>query len=129
MKAKLSISVAALALGAVALGPASIATAKDGDVRRAGTCTGNSTSKIKLSHENGRIEVEFEVDQNRNGVVWNVGIRDNGDQVFVGRARTAPPSGSFEVNRVIANRAGPDRVVARAVNPASGETCRAVATI
>ena len=28
-----------------------------------GRCTGASTAKIKLSEENGRIEIEFEVDQ------------------------------------------------------------------
>jgi hypothetical protein len=129
MKKTTALPLAVLALAACVLGPASAASAKDGDVRRAGTCTGASESKIKLSPENGRIEVEFEVDQNRNGVNWNVALRDNGVKVFGGTARTAPPSGSFEVRRVIANQAGSDRVVGTARNPATGETCRAVATI
>ena len=44
--------------------PAGVA-AKDGDVIREGNCTGRSDWKLKLSPENGRIEVEFEVDQQR----------------------------------------------------------------
>jgi hypothetical protein len=127
MTKRLAIPMTVLALAA--LGPASVASAKDTDIRRAGTCTGASSSKIKLSPENGRIEVEFEVDQNRNGVRWGVGIWDNNVPVFAGRATTTAPSGSFEVNRVIVNRAGSDRVVAKATNPATGEVCRATATI
>ena len=55
--------------------------AKDGDVRVRGTCTKASTSKLKLSDEDGRIEVEFEVDQNRNGVRWNVVLLQNGKRI------------------------------------------------
>ena len=51
---------------------------KDGDVFVRGTCTGVTTSKLKLSEEDGRIEVEFEVDQNRSGVRWNVSLFQNG---------------------------------------------------
>jgi hypothetical protein len=60
---------------------------------------------------------------------WNVAIADNGVRVFAGTARTAPPSGSFEVRRLIPDRAGLDHVVARAHNPAGGEVCRAAGTI
>ena len=64
-----------------------------------GTCTANSSAKIKLSPENGRIETEFEVDQNRNGVTWNVVLRRNGNVVVRTTATTRAPSGSFELRR------------------------------
>ena len=54
----------------------SAASAKDGDVLVRGTCTGPSSAKLKLSPEDGRIEVEFEVDQNRVGVRWQVVLRN-----------------------------------------------------
>ena len=87
---KISLLVASMAaLSLLALSAAPAAVAKDGDILRRGVCTGASTSKIKLSEENGRIEVEFEVDQNRNGVRWNVVIRQNGRSVAQPRARHA----------------------------------------
>ncbi|MCB0872902.1 MAG: hypothetical protein H6531_08870 [Actinobacteria bacterium] len=120
-------TAAAIALGiAAAVALPSVAAAKSGDVRRAGTCNTSATSKLKLSPENGRIEVEFEVDQNRRGVRWRVVVTRNGARVFRGVRVTGGPSGSFTVRRVIGNRPGRDRVVARAVNPA-GKVCRAVA--
>jgi hypothetical protein len=100
-----------------------------GDVRATGRCSLSSTSKIKLSPDNGRIETEFEVDQNRNGVTWNVSISDNGVLVAKGQATTTAPSGSFEFRRLIPNRAGTDKVTARAKNPATGETCSATASL
>jgi hypothetical protein len=41
------------------------AFAKDGDVIRTGDCSGRADWKLKVSPENGRWEVEFEVDSNR----------------------------------------------------------------
>jgi hypothetical protein len=120
----LTAFVAAAGLLAVAGAPAAVA--KDGDVLRAGTCTGSSTSKIKLSEENGRIEVEFEVDQNRNGVRWNVVIRQAGGRAWRFVRLTRGPSGSFEARIVAPNRAGTDTFVATATR--SGETCRARAS-
>ena len=64
-----------------------VASAKDGDVRVAGKCTRASVSKLKLSPENGRIEVELEVDQNRNGVRWVVSLSQNGRKVFARHPR------------------------------------------
>jgi hypothetical protein len=116
------VSVAALAL--LALG--SPALAKDGDVLVRGTCTGKSTSKLKLSAEDGRIEVELEVDQNRNGVGWTVVLTRDGTQVARVTRVTRAPSGSFTARRVIANPAGAD--VVRATARRAGETCSARAS-
>jgi hypothetical protein len=118
--AGLCAGVAAVALAAV---PAAVA--KDGDVRVAGTCTAASTSKLKLSEEDGRIEVEFEVDQNRNGVSWAIAIRRNGTVARRLVRVTRGPSGSFEARVVVANGAGADRITA--VRTRRGETCRAAA--
>ena len=118
--------ITAAAVGAVlALAPA--AAAKDGDVLRQGTCTGASSSKLKLSPEDGGIEVEFEVDQNRNGVRWTVLVTRNGAAVARTVRVTRGPSGSFEARFVTGNRAGLDRFVARATR--GGETCTARAAI
>ncbi len=123
---RLTLAVASLA-ALVPLVGASVAVAKDGDVLRAGTCTQASTSKIKLSPENGGIEVEFEVDQNRNGVRWSVVLTRNGARVAKVARVTRGPSGSFEARFVTGNRSGVDRFVARATR--SGETCTARAAI
>lgn len=117
-------SVAALALLAMTAAPAAVA--KDGDILRRGACTGASTSKIKLSEEDGRIEVEFEVDQNRNGVRWNVAIAQSGGRTWRFVRVTRAPSGSFEARIVAPNRAGTDTFVATATR--TGETCRARAS-
>lgn len=116
--------VAALAIALVAV-PAT--SAKDGDVLVRGTCTGATTSKLKLSEEDGRIEVEFEVDQNRNGVRWAVTLRRPTALLVRTTRVTRAPSGSFELRRVVGDLAGPDRIIARATR-ASGEVCRAAAT-
>jgi hypothetical protein len=102
-------------------------TAKDGDVIRRGACTMDSSWKLKLSPENGRIEVEFEVDQNRNGQKWFVKLKRNGSVFWRGSRLTQPPSGSFEVRKLTRNGAGTETIVAKARNARTGEVCRGVA--
>jgi hypothetical protein len=120
------IFILALLAAVLAVSPAS---AKDGrDVLVSGACTASSTSKLKLSPENGRIEVEFEVDQNRNGVVWRVALYRNGVRVTSTTATTRGPSGSFEARRVI-SRAGAPMWVTAGATRASGERCSARASI
>lgn len=120
-------TLAVLALAAVAaFAPA--AAAKDGDaVRVRGTCTQASTAKLKLSREDSRIEVEFEVDQNRNGVRWNVTLKRNGVRVASATAVTRGPSGSFEVRKLIARSRATDRITAVATR--TGERCSAGAAL
>jgi hypothetical protein len=102
--------------------------AKDGDVIRTGNCSAATDWKLKLSPENGRIEVEFEVDQNRVGRTWNVKLKKDGNVFWRGQRTTRAPSGSLQVRQGTAKGGGPDRIVGVATNPASGETCRGVAT-
>jgi hypothetical protein len=125
----LILRVIAVAAVVVAAATAAVpaALAKNGDPQVRGTCTVNSTAKIKLSAENGRIEVEFEVDQNRNRVPWKVKLQRNGKLVASTTAVTRAPSGSFTVRRVIASAPGVVRVTATAISP-SGERCTARAT-
>ena len=117
----LTVSLFAVALLAV---PSAFAQAsKRGGVRVQGVCSQQSTSKLKLSRDNRGIEIEFQVDQNRNGVPWKVTLRRNGQRVAALTATTRAPSGSFEIRRVISGRLGTDRITAIATR--AGETCRA----
>lgn len=125
---KLTVITALLALG-VAL-PAAAPAKNNPGVIRTGVCSGLGASwKLKAKHDDGRVETEFEVDQNRNGRRWNVVIRRNGVVVFRGTRITRPPSGSFSVNRRIANAAGRDRIVATARSVVGGGVCRGVVTV
>ena len=107
---------------------ASPASAGGEDVVRRGSCSGSTTWKIKAGPEDGRIEVESEVDSNKNGQAWRWRLKHNGTLSAKGTRTTAAPSGSFEVRRVVVNLEGPDRLVFRAVNPKTDEVCRGVLT-
>jgi len=98
------------------------------EVVKRGGCSGAATWKLKLKADNGRIETEFEVDQNRNGRRWRVTLFHNGAKVASAIKTTTAPSGSFEFRRLVANRAGTDRITAKAVALANGQTCRGTAT-
>ena len=116
----------AIAIAAV-LAPGALA--KNGDtVLVAGKCTSAATAKLKLGADDRGIEVEFEVDQNRNGVPWRVTLRRNGALVAAATVRTHAPSGSFSFERVVSSTPGADRIVAVAKSP-SGATCNATASL
>ena len=121
------IGTAALAM-LLALAPTALARgSKGGDgVLERGTCTASSTWKLKAKLDDGRIETEFEVDQNRVGRRWSVVLRRNGSVVFRGIRRTLAPSGSFEVRKIVP---GGGRIVATAQALAGGQTCRAALSV
>jgi hypothetical protein len=121
--------IGALALvTAATLLPAATAQAKDGDVIRNGSCSGASDWKLKASPENGHIEVEGQVDSNKNGQSWNWRVKHNGSLSASGSKTTKAPSGSFTVRRVLVNLKGADDIVFKARNPKSGEVCRGALT-
>ena len=105
------------------------AMAGSGDVVQRGNCSGSADWKLKLSPQDGRTEVEYEVDSNVNGQQWRVRITKNGNQIFQGTRRTHAPSGSFELRVVTSDPAGTDAYRARAVNAATGQVCLGTASI
>jgi hypothetical protein len=121
-------SVAALALSVlalpVAMGAPASARGGGNDVRAHGGCSGSAVWKLKAKPDNGRIELEAEVDSNHKGQVWDWRIKHNGSVSAKGSATTAGASGSFTVQRRMANLAGTDHVTFRAVRRATGEVCR-----
>jgi hypothetical protein len=119
----------AFAVGALIVPASMLAKSSSAEVRVTGSCTLSSTAKLKAHHDDGRIEYEFEVDQNRNNRLWSVRVWDDGHRVFTGTRRTHAPGGSFSLDRKIANRAGTDTISARAVNATTGEVCRATLNV
>jgi hypothetical protein len=121
--ATVTVLVVAVSLTAVPTAPA-----KDGDVRRTGSCSDSSDWKLKLSEENSKIETEFEVDQNVTGDEWKVVMKKDGEVFFRGRRTTRGRSGSFEVRRLVGDGNGSERIVGHARNLETDEVCHGKAT-
>lgn len=108
----------------IGLGAAGNAHASGDDrVIQQGSCSGSTDWKIKAKPDDGRIEVEAEIDSNRSGQAWRWVLRHNGSVSARGTAQTAGPSGSFSVERRTVDASGTDRFTFRATNPRSGEVC------
>jgi hypothetical protein len=125
------LTTAALTVGLtapilVAAAPA-FASGGGGGVRSSGACTNGGHFELKAKHDDGRIEMEYEVDSNRAGQVWTVKITDNGAVVVSRHATTSGPSGSFTVRKNITNRSGLDHIRARATF--KNHTCRGAVTL
>ena len=105
--------------------PLSAAPAHAGsdDVRRSGSCSSGTHWKIKAKPDDGRLEVEAEIDSNRNGQTWRWRLSHDGSAAGHGTSTTKKPSGSFSVERRVDNHAGTDHLRFRAVQPGSGEVC------
>lgn len=102
---------------------ASPAQAKGGDVVRHGSCSGATDWKLKVGRDDGRLEVEAEIDSNHAGQTWRWRLVHNGSTSAHGTRTTKAPSGSFEVHRRMVNLQGTDTVRLRARNLHSGERC------
>ena len=116
-------TTAMLVVGAPALtSPASASHGGDDDrVIKTGSCSGGADWKLKVKTDDGRLEVEGEVDSNQSGQSWNWKIKDNGSVAAKGTDVTGGRSGSFSVERKITNQAGTDTVTFRASY--AGEVC------
>jgi hypothetical protein len=117
-------ALAAASVAALVVAGAPAAHAKDGDVERRGSCSRATDWKVKVGPEDGRLEVEGEIDSNRRGQTWRWRIVHNGSVSASGTRTTQGPSGSFEVRRLLVNLRGTDTITFRARNPRSGELCR-----
>ncbi|MBI4941950.1 MAG: hypothetical protein HY830_14500 [Actinobacteria bacterium] len=112
-----AVAVALLAGGVLAAGPAD---AKAGRVEKRGACSPSGSWKLKAGPENGKIEIEYEVEA-RSGQRWKVVIKDNG----ITRVNTTKKTvaGVFHVRKVVTNLKGTDVISAKATNLVTGATC------
>ena len=128
MRTIIRLAVAGL-LAAAPLAVSAPAAQAGSAVIRTGSCSAASDWKLKLSPEDGRIEVEFEVDQNVVGDTWRLRFLRNGELFATARATTRAPSGSFEVRRLANDGSGTDAFRVRAANLSTGEVCVGRASI
>lgn len=75
------------------------------------------TAAKRLKSGDDGIELQFEVDHSRAGVVWRVVLVHERRIAWKGAARTTRPNGSFEVRRTLQDLSGADAVTARAWGP------------
>lgn len=97
----------------------------DDRVERRGFCTNGARWDIRAESDDGRIEVDAEIDTSRTGRRWDWVLKHNGSVSARGTSRTRAPSGSFEVERYSIDLSGTDTFRFRA----SRKGARCVATI
>lgn len=124
----LRTGAAAVVLG-FAFVTSATAMANDSDVIKRGNCSRGTDWKLKAKPDDGRLEVEGEVDSNKRGQVWRWKFVHDGKVAAHGRATTKGRSGSFSVERRVVNTRGADRITWRSVNARSGEVCQGGLTI
>ncbi len=91
MRTFATLALAALVATVALVAAAPAVAGDDDDIIRRGSCSGATDWKLKLDHDDGRIEAEFEVDQNRNGERWRVVLRRDGNRFFKGVRTTHGP--------------------------------------
>jgi hypothetical protein len=114
-----SALTASLALTAA---PATASGGSDDRVIKTGSCSAGANWKLKVKTDDGQLEVEGEVDSNTSGQTWAWKIKDNGSVASKGSSTTGGRSGSFSVERKIADKAGTDTVTFKAKY--NGQTCK-----
>jgi hypothetical protein len=131
-RARISVTSAAVLAATlfVAVTPGLAQNGKDDrpEVRVAGACSGGAKAKLRLRADNGDIELEFEIEHARAGVLWRIALVHERRVSWKGSARTTPPSGSFAIRRSLSDLPGYDTITARAWGP-NGLACRATATL
>lgn len=107
--------------------PTSAAT---GSVVKTGNCSGTSVYSLQVQRETRTsISVDWGVDMRRHtkGIKWAVTEADNAT-IFVHTTVQTIADGSFSITRIIPSQPT-NTITATATNPATGETCKATATI
>jgi hypothetical protein len=121
------LALAAIAAAAGCAVPAAWAEDDRDDVRVRGACTGRSEARLRLRTDDGRIRVEFELENRGPSTRWKIVVLHERRIAWRGGARTGPRR-SLRLRRTVADWFGSETVAVRAVSR-RGEACRASATI
>jgi hypothetical protein len=129
-RTRLLMTTAAITVGLaaplLATATPAFASGGGGGVTSSGACINGGHFKLQAKHDDGKIEMEYQVDSNRAGQVWAVRITDNGT-VVVSRNATTGPGDSFTIRKLIANMPGPDKIHAHATF--QNHTCGGTVTL
>jgi hypothetical protein len=123
--------LAALGLSALLLLAAAPALGGEDDTRitRRGECSSESVWALTVrSVDTERLRVRLVIAGGPEGDEWNVFMDHNGVGFFSG-SRVAGAEGLVLVRRLVEDLDGSDRIRAGALDLATGETCRARATL
>jgi hypothetical protein len=113
--AAFALALLTVPVGLVAPAHASHGGDDHGGVRTSGHC-GSTRWELKAKHDDGRIEVEGEIDSNHGGQKWHWSLQHNGSTSAKGAQKTSGRSGSFEVERRMTDLSGKDHFVFRATH-------------
>ncbi len=108
---------------AVAL-PLATASSASAVEKRGGCSQGKAHYEFDVEKDDGRFEVDFEVDSNVRGQTWRLTLHHDGKRVFRD-VRTTNREGEVGFERNRPNTAGRDAFRAKAVNLGNGEVCTA----
>jgi hypothetical protein len=121
----LNLAVAGLMMVGLAAGPAN---AGDDEVRREGSCSGQSDWEMRIRRDDGRLEVRWRVDSRIPGQTWRMRVFHDGERIAAA-TRTTNRDGEATIDlRGVPNHAGEDVFRGRARNPNTEETCSGSAT-
>jgi hypothetical protein len=116
--------------GALALTLVSVAPAfAHQDAERRGHCSGHADWRLKVKPDDGRLDVEGEVDANHSGQIWKWRLLHDGGVSYRGTKKTSGSSGSFKVERRVVDSPGRDGIGWRATNVRSGQRCHGYVAI
>jgi hypothetical protein len=115
------------AIGATAgliIGSGILAAPASAEIERSdrGTCRSGAIWDLDVERDDGRLEVDFDVDRARPGDTYRVTVKVNNRTVMT-RTLRADRDGDFWFNRSFRDSRGPDTVSVRAVSP-RGDVCR-----
>jgi len=94
-----TIAGAAVATALLSLAVPPALARSDDDRERRGSCSGSTDWKVKVGPEDGRLEVEGEIDSSSRGQTWRWRLYHNRSLSAHGLRTTSGRSGSFEVRR------------------------------
>jgi hypothetical protein len=109
-------------ISACVLVPAFAHDNHDHSIIRQSACGGGVKSKLAADDENGRIEVEYEIDDARPGDIWLIVIRKNGAVILRTRKRVNA-AGDAAVRVLTTNGSGNERIAAGATRVGGGGKC------
>jgi hypothetical protein len=98
------------------------------DVRVEGSCTGSTTSELRVRAEDGRLRIEFRINTKRPYRAWSLVILRERRIVFRRAVRSAHGGHAVDVRRTIDDWPGTDAIVARA-SARGGQSCVATVSV